>query len=204
MTAWLEYCAEGVRDTLQRVWLRAQQYQSASPQRLILWPRQQRLLELLRDQGSLAPAEIWAALQISRQGAMDLLRPLLDAGLVEKVGGKKTGRYVLRHRMPSAKWFAADARVVEIDLRETTADIRGQEIKTSDKVSLRLNAMISSGGWSEYSPYVTSATVGASRRAKAARNSQSAGRPIAIRTAVDKSVTCQSTRLRSASLRKSE
>jgi hypothetical protein len=28
---------------------------------------------------------------------MDLLRPLLDAGLVEKIGGKKTGRYSLRH-----------------------------------------------------------------------------------------------------------
>jgi hypothetical protein len=28
---------------------------------------------------------------------MDLLRPLLDAGLVEKVGGKKTGRYALRN-----------------------------------------------------------------------------------------------------------
>jgi hypothetical protein len=27
---------------------------------------------------------------------MDLLHPLLEAGLVEKVGGKKTGRYVLR------------------------------------------------------------------------------------------------------------
>jgi hypothetical protein len=32
------------------------------------------------------------ALGVSRQGAMDLLRPLLDAGVVEKVGGNKTGR----------------------------------------------------------------------------------------------------------------
>ena len=35
-------------------------------------------------------------LAISRQGAMDLLRPLLEAGLVEKIGSKKTGRYKLR------------------------------------------------------------------------------------------------------------
>jgi hypothetical protein len=27
---------------------------------------------------------------------MDLLRPLLENGLVEKIGNKKTGRYVLR------------------------------------------------------------------------------------------------------------
>jgi len=29
---------------------------------------------------------------------MDLLRPLMEAGLVEKIGGKKTGRYTLRQR----------------------------------------------------------------------------------------------------------
>jgi hypothetical protein len=51
---------------------------------------------LLRDHGSLASSEIWKVLRVSRQGAMDLLRPLLEAGLVEKIGGKKTGRYVLR------------------------------------------------------------------------------------------------------------
>lgn len=44
----------------------------------------------------MAPNEIWSALGVSRQGAMDLLRPLLEAGLVEKVGGAKTGHYVLK------------------------------------------------------------------------------------------------------------
>ena len=34
----------------------------------------------------MAPAGIWPALGVSRQGAMDLLHPLLDAGLVEKIG----------------------------------------------------------------------------------------------------------------------
>ena len=44
----------------------------------------------------MAPSEIWKALGVSRQGAMDLLNPLLAAGLVEKTGGQKTGRYALR------------------------------------------------------------------------------------------------------------
>lgn len=96
LTGWLEYTAAGLRQTLRRVWLRIQSYQVGAPQRLVLRPKQERLLELLRDHGSMAPSEIWAALDISRQGAMDLLRPLLDAGLVEKKGGKKTGRYFLR------------------------------------------------------------------------------------------------------------
>lgn len=98
LTGWLEYCAEGLRETLERVWLRVQALQAAAPGGLVLRPRQERLLQLLRDHGSMTPAQIWSALRISRQGAMDLLHPLIDAGLVEKIGGKKTGRYLLRRR----------------------------------------------------------------------------------------------------------
>ncbi len=37
---------------------------------------------------------------------------------------------------------AADARVVEVDLREATLDVGGQEIMTADKVTLRLNVVV--------------------------------------------------------------
>ncbi len=96
LTGWLEYCAEGLRQTLERVWLRVQSFSVKSPEKLVLRPRQEQLLKLLRDHGSLAPAQLWESLGVSRQGAMDLLRPLLDSGLVEKIGGKKTGRYALK------------------------------------------------------------------------------------------------------------
>ena len=96
LTAWLEYCSAGLRQTLERAWLRIQTFQVKSTRKLVLRPRQEQLLHLLSDHGSMAPGEIWKELGVSRQGAMDLLRPLLDAGLVEKVGGKKTGYYVLR------------------------------------------------------------------------------------------------------------
>lgn len=95
LTGWLEYCAEGLRQILERVWLRIQEFSPKPGGKLALRPKQERLLKLLRDQGNMAPAEIWSALGVSRQGAMDLLRPLLKAGLVEKIGGKKTGRYAL-------------------------------------------------------------------------------------------------------------
>jgi Fic family protein len=98
LTGWLEYCAEGLRQTLERVWMRIQSYNIELPGKLVLRPRQEQLLRLLRDHGSMAPAELWDALDISKQGAMDLLRPLLEAGVVEKVGTKKTGRYALRKR----------------------------------------------------------------------------------------------------------
>jgi Fic family protein len=97
LSRWLEYTAEGLRQTLERVWLRVQAFNASVPNKLTLRPKQERLLHLLRDHPSLAPAEIWKALSVSRQGAMDLLRPLLEAGLVEKVGGKKTGKYALKH-----------------------------------------------------------------------------------------------------------
>ena len=96
LTSWLEYCAEGLRQTLERVWLRVQAYDLKSPEKIVLRPKQERLLELLRDHGTMAPAELWSALGVSKQGTLDLLRPLIAAGLVEKIGNKKTGRYALR------------------------------------------------------------------------------------------------------------
>lgn len=95
LSGWLEYCAEGLRRTLDRTWTRVRSYDVRSSEKLVLRPRQEQLLKLLRDHGSVSPAELWKALDISRQGAMDLLRPLLAAGLVEKIGSKKTGRYKL-------------------------------------------------------------------------------------------------------------
>ncbi|MFA5938087.1 MAG: Fic family protein [Sinimarinibacterium sp.] len=97
LTHWLEYCADGLLQTLQRVWLRVQSLNAARPEKLVLRPRQEELLHLLRDHGNgMAPAEIWKAMKLSKQGAIDLLRPLLDAGLVEKRGTQKSGRYFLR------------------------------------------------------------------------------------------------------------
>ncbi len=99
LSGWLEYCAEGLRTTLERAWLRIQTVQGGAlgAKKLALRPRQEQLLHLLRDRGSMAPNEIWSALSVSRQGAMDLLKPLIAAGLVEKVGGAKTGHYVLKN-----------------------------------------------------------------------------------------------------------
>ena len=37
---------------------------------------------------------------------------------------------------------AADAKLVEVDLRETVTDVSGQEIMTADKVTLRMNAVV--------------------------------------------------------------
>ena len=97
LTNWLEYAAEGLEQTLQRVWTRIHQYAArTSPTRLVLRPRQEQVLQFLRDHGTAAPAEIWAALGISRQAAIENIRPLLKANLVLREGTRKSGRYRLR------------------------------------------------------------------------------------------------------------
>ena len=96
LTSWLDYTAEGLHLTLERVWTRVQKFTAQSgQQKLVLRPKQEQLLQLLRDHKSMAPSEIWAALGVSKQGALDLLRPLIEAGLVRRVGTKKAGRYIL-------------------------------------------------------------------------------------------------------------
>ena len=95
LSRWLEYSAEGLKQTLERVWHRVQQLQSSSPAKIILTPKQEHLLDLLRQYESLAPSEIWDHLKISRQGAMKLMKPLLNAGMIEKRGTQKSGRYYL-------------------------------------------------------------------------------------------------------------
>ncbi len=96
LTSWLEYTAEGLQQTMKRVWQRIQRLSASKGHaKLVLRPKQEQLLELLRARGSLSPREIWDGLAISKQGAMDLIRPLLEVRLIERVGTLKHGRYVL-------------------------------------------------------------------------------------------------------------
>jgi Fic family protein len=96
LTGWLEYAAEGLLATLEHVWTRVQRFTAhATSEKLVLRPRQEQLLQLLRDHKTMSPSEIWSALDISKQGALELLRPLMAAGLVKRVGSKKSGRYIL-------------------------------------------------------------------------------------------------------------
>ncbi|MGI8431774.1 MAG: Fic family protein [Chthoniobacterales bacterium] len=97
LTSWLEYNAEGLRGTLERVWSRVQKLTARSGRaKLVLRPKQEQLLHLLREHKAMTPREIWDAIGISKQGALDLLRPLIKAGLVRRIGTKKSGRYVLK------------------------------------------------------------------------------------------------------------
>lgn len=97
LTSWLEYSAEGLRGILERVWSRIQKLSAhAGKAKLVLRPKQEQLLHLLREHRTMTPREIWDAIGVSKQGALDLLKPLMKAGLIRRIGTRKTGRYVLR------------------------------------------------------------------------------------------------------------
>jgi len=96
LTEWLEYTAEGLDVTLAKVWSRIQQLTAETgSKKIVLRPKQEQLLHMLRERSSLLPQEIWKSLAVSKQGAMNILNPLIEAGLVKRVGTKKTGRYIL-------------------------------------------------------------------------------------------------------------
>lgn len=96
LTGWLEYTAAGLHLTLEKVWTRVQRLAAQSGQKkLVLRPKQEQLLQMLRDRKSMSPQEIWDGIGVSKQGALDLLKPLIRAGLVRRVGTNKSGRYIL-------------------------------------------------------------------------------------------------------------
>jgi cell filamentation protein, protein adenylyltransferase len=96
LSGWLEYGAEGLQLTLERVWTRVQKFSAGSLRtKLVLRPKQEQLLQLLRDHKSMTPQEIWDALGVTKQGAIKLMQPLIDASLIRRVGTRKSGRYIL-------------------------------------------------------------------------------------------------------------
>ena len=96
LSGWLEYTAEALYLTLESVWVRVQRLAAqAGPKQIVLRPKQELLLGMLRDRKSLTPRQIREGLAISKQGAMNLLNPLLEAGLVRRIGTRKSGRYIL-------------------------------------------------------------------------------------------------------------
>lgn len=96
LTGWLEYSAEVLHLTLERVIGRIEHLAAKGfAGKIVLTPKQEKLLHLLQNKGGLTPGEIWKALGITKQGAMKILNPLITAGLIRRIGTRKSGRYVL-------------------------------------------------------------------------------------------------------------
>ncbi|MBK8575435.1 MAG: Fic family protein [Elusimicrobia bacterium] len=94
LTGWVEFIAETVFESLRRAWSRIQSLNvSQKKTGVILTPKQERLLSILRQSGPHAISEIQKVFKITKPGSHFILKPLLAAGLVQRVGGHKTGKY---------------------------------------------------------------------------------------------------------------
>jgi hypothetical protein len=96
LSHWLEYCAEGIFTTLEQVWTRVKKLSGQKGRKkFVLKPKQELLLKLLSEHKSISPNELWNKLGLSKQGTLDLLKPLIKAHLVKRIGTKRTGKYIL-------------------------------------------------------------------------------------------------------------
>ena len=95
VSGWVEYSAETVLEALNRTWRRIDSIRTLTGNKAIsLTKNQERFLGLLKE----APRgiqEIMSALKVTKPGAHFILKPLLDAGLVKRSGGHKTGKYMV-------------------------------------------------------------------------------------------------------------
>jgi len=93
VSGWVEYSSEAVLEALGRTWKRIDSIRAISGGKQIsLTKNQERLLGLLKE----APRgiqEIMSALKVTKPGAHFVLKPLLEAGVVKRTGGHKTGKY---------------------------------------------------------------------------------------------------------------
>jgi len=93
ISGWVEYSSETVLEALERTWKRIDSIRTLTGNKAVsLSKNQERLLGLLKE----APRgiqEIMSALKVTKPGAHFILKPLLDAGLVKRSGGHKTGKY---------------------------------------------------------------------------------------------------------------
>ena len=97
LSFWLEYAAEGVVETLKRTRDRIASLQvtAAAPQ-IRLTGRQEDVLRFLRDKGRAKAPDIEAAFRLTRARVGQIVKPLVDAGLVIREGQTRATTYRLR------------------------------------------------------------------------------------------------------------
>jgi Fic family protein len=96
LSLWLEYSAEGVVETLRKTRDRVVSLQvTAKAPRMRLTKRQEDVLRFLRDRGRAKAPDIEAAFGLTRARVGQIVKPLVDAGLVTREGRTRATSYRL-------------------------------------------------------------------------------------------------------------
>lgn len=96
LSFWLEYSAEGVVETLKKTRDRIMSLQvTAKAPQMRLTKRQEDVLRFLRDKGRAKAPDIEAAFGLTRARVGQIIKPLVDAGLVIRDGQTRATSYRL-------------------------------------------------------------------------------------------------------------
>lgn len=96
LSFWLEYAAEGVVETLKKTRDRIVSLQvTAKAPRMRLTKRQEDVLRFLRDKGRAKAPDIEAAFGLTRARVGQIVKPLVDSGLVIREGQTRATTYRL-------------------------------------------------------------------------------------------------------------
>lgn len=97
LSDWLEYVALGIVATLQKTKNRIESLDiQHAAARIRLTPRQETLLRILRGKAKVPAAELAKGLGVSRERMSELLRPLIEAGIVIREGKTRAILYSLK------------------------------------------------------------------------------------------------------------
>ncbi len=96
LSLWLEYTAEAVVETLKKTRERIMSLKvTAKAPRMRLTKRQEDVLRFLRDKGRAKAPDIEAAFDLTRARVGQIIKPLVDAGLVIREGRTRATTYRL-------------------------------------------------------------------------------------------------------------
>lgn len=96
LTYWLEYSAKGIVRILERTSARLEKLKIlALGGETNLTPSQEKFLNFIRDQGQVGSRELCVQFKLTRARVQQVLKPLVENGLIIRVGQTRTTRYKL-------------------------------------------------------------------------------------------------------------
>jgi Fic family protein len=102
LTYWIEYVAVGAVQAFEHVYNRLTAYAHDKDAAIVITPRQEELLQLIREHEGIGSQIICRKLKINRARVHQLMVPLVNAGMVSKEGRARATRYFLKSEIGAA------------------------------------------------------------------------------------------------------
>jgi predicted HTH transcriptional regulator len=95
-TKWLEYFADGVRYSLQSALFRVKHALQSLTMEERPSPKEKEVLAIIEERKEVTSTDIASRLHVSRQQAFNLLKNLVNKGLLTRFGTTKASYYIMK------------------------------------------------------------------------------------------------------------